>query len=179
MSLSLSLWQTEETRLVSHWQFTSWPDYGVPSSAMAMLNFLQRVRDQQAAMVKQQLGTKWTGHPRGPPMVVHCSAGIGRTGVFIRLCVCVCGWGGGWLVLRSSFSLFCRNVHHVGHLYFAAEGRGHCGYPGHGGEDQVAARLLHSDAGPVYILPPGAHRIRIIPGHDHGGGPHRIRQPTG
>lgn len=76
---------------MSHWQFTSWPDYGVPSSAMAMLNFLQRVRDQQAAMVKQQLGTKWTGHPRGPPMVVHCSAGIGRTGVFIRLCVCVAG----------------------------------------------------------------------------------------
>lgn len=74
-----SLLQTEETRQVSHWQFTSWPDYGVPSSAMAMLSFLQRVRDQQAAMVKQ-LGVQWTGHPRGPPMVVHCSAGIGRTG---------------------------------------------------------------------------------------------------
>lgn len=71
--------QTEETRKVSHWQFTSWPDYGVPNSAMAMLTFLQRVRDQQATMVKA-LGSSWNGHPRGPPIVVHCSAGIGRTG---------------------------------------------------------------------------------------------------
>lgn len=56
---------------MSHWQFTSWPDYGVPASAMAMLNFLQRVREQQANMVKE-LGDTWAGHPRGPPIVVHC-----------------------------------------------------------------------------------------------------------
>lgn len=71
--------QTDETRTVSHWQFTSWPDYGVPSSAMAMINFLQKCREQQAKMVRD-LGDTWAGHPRGPPMVVHCSAGIGRTG---------------------------------------------------------------------------------------------------
>lgn len=71
--------QTDESRIVSHWQFTSWPDYGVPSSAMAMLNFLQRVREQQAKMVKE-LDDKWAGHGRGPPIIVHCSAGIGRTG---------------------------------------------------------------------------------------------------
>lgn len=64
---------------MSHWQFTSWPDYGVPASAAAMLGFLQRVREKQAEMVKA-LGDSWTGHSRGPPIVVHCSAGIGRTG---------------------------------------------------------------------------------------------------
>jgi tyrosine-protein phosphatase non-receptor type 9 len=70
---------------VSHYQFTSWPDYGVPHSALAMLDFLDRVRQQQSKMV-MTLGDTWAGHPRGPPIVVHCSAGIGRTGKvnFIR-----------------------------------------------------------------------------------------------
>lgn len=73
---------------MSHWQFTSWPDYGVPSSAKAMLNFLQRAREKQAEMVRS-LGDLWAGHPRGPPIVVHCSAGIGRTGTFITLDICI------------------------------------------------------------------------------------------
>lgn len=80
--------KTDEVRCVSHWQFTSWPDYGVPASARAMLNFLQRAREKQAEMVKS-LGDLWAGHPRGPPIVVHCSAGIGRTGTFITLDICI------------------------------------------------------------------------------------------
>lgn len=71
--------QTCEQRQVSHFQYLSWPDYGVPTSAVTLIDFLGAVKRQQRKMVKA-LGPQWAGHPLGPPMVVHCSAGIGRTG---------------------------------------------------------------------------------------------------
>ncbi|KAF8781645.1 Tyrosine-protein phosphatase non-receptor type 9 like protein [Argiope bruennichi] len=73
---------------VCHMQFTSWPDFGVPSSALAMLDFRDKVRRKQAEAV-QMIGAHWQGHPLGPPIVVHCSAGIGRTGTFITLDICI------------------------------------------------------------------------------------------
>lgn len=74
--------QTCEQRQVSHFQFLSWPDYGVPSSALSLLDFLSTVKRQQKRAVKA-LGSQWRGHLLGPPMVVHCSAGIGRTGEYL------------------------------------------------------------------------------------------------
>ncbi|XP_067685088.1 receptor-type tyrosine-protein phosphatase alpha-like isoform X2 [Haliotis asinina] len=56
-------------RTVTHYHFTSWPDHGVPS-APALVNFWK--------LVKQ-------GDMDRGPMVVHCSAGVGRTGAFIAL----------------------------------------------------------------------------------------------
>lgn len=78
--------QTCEQRQVSHFQYLSWPDYGVPTSAVTLIDFLGAVKRQQRKMVKA-LGLQWTGHPLGPPMVVHCSAGIGRTGEILRMCL--------------------------------------------------------------------------------------------
>lgn len=80
----LSSHQTCEQRQVSHLQYLSWPDYGVPTSAVTLIDFLGAVKRQQRKMVKA-LGSQWCGHPLGPPMVVHCSAGIGRTGKWSRL----------------------------------------------------------------------------------------------
>ncbi|KAF6022609.1 hypothetical protein EB796_019094 [Bugula neritina] len=72
---------TGETRFVKHMLFLKWPDYGIPPCADSFLHFVKSVRDMQAKSVKEM--PEWKGHPRGPPIVVHCSAGIGRTGTFI------------------------------------------------------------------------------------------------
>ncbi|XP_052714070.1 tyrosine-protein phosphatase non-receptor type 11-like isoform X3 [Crassostrea angulata] len=61
----------EETRRVYQFHFLTWPDYGVPTDPGCVLNFLNVVNAQQDKI-------KDAG-----PIVVHCSAGIGRTGTFI------------------------------------------------------------------------------------------------
>jgi len=79
--------RSNESRPVSHFQFSSWPDYGTPESALSMLQFLQCVRERQVDMVAEL--KDWDGHPLGPPIVVHCSAGIGRTGTFCTLDIAI------------------------------------------------------------------------------------------
>uniref|UniRef100_A0A8C3CIC0 protein-tyrosine-phosphatase n=1 Tax=Cairina moschata TaxID=8855 RepID=A0A8C3CIC0_CAIMO len=78
----------KERRLLSHFQYLSWPDYGVPSSAATLIDFLGAVKQQQRVAVSA-LGPRFKGHPGGPPLVVHCSAGIGRTGTFCALDICL------------------------------------------------------------------------------------------
>ncbi|XP_046885181.1 receptor-type tyrosine-protein phosphatase epsilon-like [Hypomesus transpacificus] len=56
-------------RLVTQLHFTSWPDFGVPFSPIGMLKFLKKVKT---------VNPSYAG-----PVVVHCSAGVGRTGTFI------------------------------------------------------------------------------------------------
>uniref|UniRef100_A0A3B3C349 Tyrosine-protein phosphatase non-receptor type 9 n=1 Tax=Oryzias melastigma TaxID=30732 RepID=A0A3B3C349_ORYME len=80
--------QSGEKREVSHYLYVSWPDFGVPKSASAMLDFREHVLERRKAAV-QNLGSSWRGPPWGPPVVVHCSAGIGRTGTFCTLDICL------------------------------------------------------------------------------------------
>lgn len=87
-TLELHNMENCEQRQVTHFQYLSWPDYGVPTSAVTLIDFLGAVKRQQRRSVKA-MGPQWTGHPLGPPMVVHCSAGIGRTGTFCALDICL------------------------------------------------------------------------------------------
>uniref|UniRef100_A0A672J878 Tyrosine-protein phosphatase non-receptor type 9 n=1 Tax=Salarias fasciatus TaxID=181472 RepID=A0A672J878_SALFA len=80
--------QSGERRDVCHYLYVSWPDFGVPKSASAMLDFREHVHQRRDAAVKS-LGSSWRGSPGGPPVVVHCSAGIGRTGTFCTLDICL------------------------------------------------------------------------------------------
>ncbi|XP_046547112.1 tyrosine-protein phosphatase non-receptor type 11-like isoform X2 [Haliotis rubra] len=64
--------QESDPRQIYQYHFQTWPDYGVPADPGSVLNFLHVVNARQE-MIDDKAG----------PIVVHCSAGIGRTGTFI------------------------------------------------------------------------------------------------
>ncbi|GAA48182.1 receptor-type tyrosine-protein phosphatase delta [Clonorchis sinensis] len=74
----------DECREVKHFQFTSWPDHGVPEYPVPLLLFIRRIRATVASGATTSSSN--TGHSNmieQGPIVVHCSAGVGRTGAFI------------------------------------------------------------------------------------------------
>nr|DBA14906.1 TPA: hypothetical protein GDO54_004183 [Pyxicephalus adspersus] len=60
-----------EIRDIIHYQYLNWPDHGVPSDPGGVLSFLGEVNRMQESI------------PGAGPIIVHCSAGIGRTGTII------------------------------------------------------------------------------------------------
>uniref|UniRef100_A0A9J8C4K3 protein-tyrosine-phosphatase n=1 Tax=Cyprinus carpio carpio TaxID=630221 RepID=A0A9J8C4K3_CYPCA len=58
-------------RTIWHYQYLSWPDHGVPQEPGGVLSFLEQVNIKQNEMSS-------TG-----PTIIHCSAGIGRTGTIV------------------------------------------------------------------------------------------------
>uniref|UniRef100_A0A8C2BCI8 protein-tyrosine-phosphatase n=1 Tax=Cyprinus carpio TaxID=7962 RepID=A0A8C2BCI8_CYPCA len=64
-----------QSRTVRQFQFTDWPEQGVPKSGEGFIDFIGQVHK-----TKEQFG-------QDGPITVHCSAGVGRTGVFITLSI--------------------------------------------------------------------------------------------
>jgi netrin-G3 ligand len=58
-------------RIVRQYHFTVWPDHGVPEYPAQLLHFVYKVMLENPT--------------KNGPLVVHCSAGVGRTGTFITL----------------------------------------------------------------------------------------------
>lgn len=61
----------EESRTVKQFHYTAWPDHGVPKFSSSLLLLRQKIR----------------GHDNldAGPQVIHCSAGVGRTGTYIAI----------------------------------------------------------------------------------------------
>ncbi|KAM4739996.1 protein tyrosine phosphatase receptor type Fa, partial [Anableps anableps] len=64
-----------QSRTIRQFQYTDWPEQGVPKTGEAFIDFIGQVHK-----TKDQFG-------QDGPITVHCSAGVGRTGVFITLSI--------------------------------------------------------------------------------------------
>lgn len=69
--------QTNTDRKIKHMQYTAWPDHGVPDSPTQFLIFTDKVMECR-------------GEDINSPIIVHCSAGIGRTGVLVLMETALC-----------------------------------------------------------------------------------------
>ncbi|KAJ8401374.1 hypothetical protein AAFF_G00386050 [Aldrovandia affinis] len=75
--LGLENVQTRTSREILHFHYTTWPESGVPDAPDSFLSFLSTVRES-GCLVQDQ-----------GPVVVHCSGGIGRSGVFCLVDTCL------------------------------------------------------------------------------------------
>ncbi|XP_037334242.2 receptor-type tyrosine-protein phosphatase V-like isoform X1 [Pungitius pungitius] len=65
--------EPQTDRTITHYYYPTWPDQGVPRDLASLVAFTEHVRLELEAI------------PRLGPAVVHCSAGVGRSGTFVTL----------------------------------------------------------------------------------------------
>uniref|UniRef100_A0A674JUT9 protein-tyrosine-phosphatase n=1 Tax=Terrapene triunguis TaxID=2587831 RepID=A0A674JUT9_9SAUR len=68
-----------QERTVWHLQYTDWPDHGCPEEVQGFLSYLEEIQSVR----RHTNSVLDASNNCNPPIVVHCSAGVGRTGVVI------------------------------------------------------------------------------------------------
>ena len=69
-------------RDITQLQYTQWPDFGAPASPTAILNLIELVNKYQRSVTDSANTANDPVDDGKKPIVVHCSAGCGRTGTF-------------------------------------------------------------------------------------------------
>ncbi|XP_030574621.1 tyrosine-protein phosphatase non-receptor type 21 isoform X2 [Archocentrus centrarchus] len=69
---------TQQERTVWHLQYTDWPDHGCPEDLKGFLTYLEEIQS-----VRRHTNSISDPKNSNQPVLVHCSAGVGRTGVVI------------------------------------------------------------------------------------------------
>ncbi|XP_021567279.1 tyrosine-protein phosphatase non-receptor type 21 [Carlito syrichta] len=69
---------TGQERTVWHLQYTDWPEHGCPEDPKGFLSYLEEIQS-----VRRHTNSTSDPQNPNPPLLVHCSAGVGRTGVVI------------------------------------------------------------------------------------------------
>jgi len=66
--------KNNETRIIYHYWYTAWPDHNLPENPNALIKLIKQVESYRNFDDKS-------------PILVHCSAGVGRTGCFLALAI--------------------------------------------------------------------------------------------
>ncbi|CAD5232917.1 unnamed protein product [Bursaphelenchus xylophilus] len=80
--------ENEPARKVLHIAFYCWPDKGTPTRPTEILHLLEDINYNRKLLTDQAIKAKWLGENENSPIVVHCLAGVGRSGALAALDIC-------------------------------------------------------------------------------------------
>ncbi|CAL8253152.1 unnamed protein product [Arctogadus glacialis] len=83
----LEIQLSSEHRVVRHYWFTSWPDHHVPESTAPLLRLVEEVETYNKSLPPASKPIN-SPVPTCQPIIVHCSAGVGRSGCFLAASLC-------------------------------------------------------------------------------------------